>query len=186
VGVALLAGLQFRGRRGGRTLGAPSAYPSTAGRDAGFVLEARGITADEAASALAAAQALVGLSIREPAAQTSRQLAQRWRPPRDVAAASAVGTSPYSYRGRACGGGPPCVSDPKRIGYAAGQARRAESPAQPRAPRRENFAFAPVSLLWRFAHCWSLTATPGIRRTPSCASGPSCQSRLAETEEPAP
>jgi hypothetical protein len=115
------------GRRGRRTLGAPSAYPSTAGRDAGFVLEARGITADEAASALAAAQALVGLSIREAAAQTLRQLAQRCRPPRDVAAASAVGTSPYSYRGRAYGGGPPCVSDPKRTGYAAGPARRVES-----------------------------------------------------------
>lgn len=46
-------------------------------RGARFVLEARGIRAVEAALALAAAQALVGLSIREVAAQTLRQLAQQ-------------------------------------------------------------------------------------------------------------
>ena len=43
-----------------------------------FVLEATGITADEAALALSAAQALAGVKSRETAAQTLRRLAKEW------------------------------------------------------------------------------------------------------------
>jgi hypothetical protein len=54
-----------------------ASQPGDHSLDARFVLEARGMTADEAASALAAAQAHDGLIIREAAAQTLRQLARQ-------------------------------------------------------------------------------------------------------------
>ena len=49
-----------------------------AGRHARFVLEARGITADEAALALSAAKGFAGLKPRETAAETLRRLAKEY------------------------------------------------------------------------------------------------------------